>query len=1026
MTETCILPEFSEQQAAEAAKTLYNIEGEIKRLNGERDLNFLITSATGQVVFKIANSQENIAMLECQHALFSTIAKDNSEISAPKTILSLDGKPVESVISASGQKHYCRMVSFIAGRLLSEVNPQTANLLESLGETVGQVDKVLADFEHPAMQRPLLWNMNDAVEILERYKPLLKDEQKTDLINLFQNRFTNRVIPLSDKLRFGAIHNDGNDNNVIVEGAGAYDQRVKGIIDYGDMVYSWLAVDPAIAAAYAMLDTPQPLDAAASVIKGYHRKFPLSEVEISVLFDLMCMRLCMSVCICAEQQYQQPGNQYLRISEQAAWSLLAQLQFISSDFAHYLLRDSCGYPPVPTTARVVSWLQSNCEQFESVVACDLRTDPLLILDFSVGSPQMPNPAETMTPARAAKHIFRAIEDAQCLAAIGKYDEYRLIYSGEDFIDATGNRRTLHLGIDIFMPAGSALYAPLAGTIYGAENNDAALDYGGTLILEHLINDEEGALKFYTLYGHLKPDSLAHHAIGDTVQPAQKIAELGDIHENGNWPPHVHFQIVIDMLEKTNTFAGVGSHAQRNVWLDLCPDGNIILGIPGIQAAQLNQPANNPDRLAEKILSSRAQSLSQSLSLSYRQPIHLARGSMQYLYDYSGRKYLDAINNVAHVGHCHPKVVAAEQQQSGVLNTNTRYLYSQLEKYSERLLAKFPQPLNVCFLVNSGSEANDLALRLARSHTRRKDLLILDHAYHGNLASLIDISPYKHNGIGGAGAPGHIHTAMMPDRYRCPYSSEANAVLEYLDSVKDALQAAERQSGAAAFIAESMPGCGGQIVLPEGYLAAVYEQVRDFGGLCIADEVQVGFGRVGSHFWAFQCHDVVPDIVTLGKPMGNGHPMAAVVTTREIADGQTEGMEYFSTFGGNPVSCAIGDAVLDVIEQTQLQQNALTVGTQLLLQLNVLKENYPLIGDVRGAGLFIGIELVNDHESLHPAAEQADYIVERMKQEGVLISADGPLRNVLKIKPPLCFSAENVDQFSATLTRILQEDFAQPE
>ncbi len=1023
MTTTCLLPEFSDQQAADAAKSLYNIDGPIKRLDGERDLNFLIESGDGQVVFKIANSQENAAMLECQHDLFSTMAQADGEIAVPKTIQSVNGNPVESVISASGEKHFCRTVRFIAGRLMSAVNPQTAELLESLGETVGEIDIVLADFKHQAIERPLLWNMTDAVEILERYKPLLGDDNKTALINFFQNRFTNRVMPVADRLRFGAIHNDANDNNVIVEGSGPWNQRVKGIIDYGDMVYSWIAVDVAVASAYAMLDKPHPLDAAASVIKGYHRKFPLTEIEISVLFDLMCMRLCLSVCICAEQKSRSPDNKYLRINEQSAWATLAQLQLISADFAHYLFRDSCGYAPVSTTARVVSWLRSNTEQFKSIVKFDLRAEPLLILDFSVGSAQMPNPGKTIDPRGAAKSIFRAIEDAQCVAAVGKYDEYRLIYSSEDFTDTTGHRRTLHLGIDIFMPAESAIYAPLAGKVYGLENNDACLNYGGTLILEHLADDANGVLKFYTLYGHLKPASLAHHTIGDAVEPAQKIAELGDIHENGNWPPHVHFQIVTDMLGQTDTFVGVGSHAHRNIWLNLCPDANIILGIPDIPDRRLNPQVNDPDKLAESILSSRAQSLSASLSLSYRQPIHLARGSMQYLYDYTGRRYLDAINNVSHVGHCHPKVVEAERQQSGVLNTNTRYLYSQIEKYSERLLDTFPDPLRVCFLVNSGSEANDLALRLARNYTHRKDIVILDHAYHGSLASLIDISPYKHNGPGGAGRPGHIHVAMMPDCYRGPYSNETNAVLEYVDSVKDALQTAENRSGAAAFIAESMLGCGGQIVLPDGYLTAVYEHVRDFGGLCIADEVQVGFGRIGSHFWAFESHNVVPDIVTLGKPMGNGHPLAAVITTREIADGFNNGMEYFSTFGGNPVSCAIGDAVLDVIEHENLQQNALHVGTQLRVQLNALKENYSLIGDVRGLGLFIGIELVNDHESLDPAAEQADYIAERMKQEGVLISTDGPLHNVLKIKPPLCFTEENVNQFTATLEQVLKEDFA---
>ena len=250
------------------------------------------------------------------------------------------------------------------------------------------------------------------------------------------------------------------------------------------------------------------------------------------------------------------------------------------------------------------------------------------------------------------------------------------------------------------------------------------------------------------------------------------------------------------------------------------------------------------------------------------------------------------------------MVDAGIRQARLLSTNTRYLYSPITKYCERLLAKFPDSLSVCFLVNSGSEANDLALRLARHYTGRRDAVILDHAYHGNLASLIDISPYKHDGKGGSGRPEHIHKADIPDIYRNPASTE-----QYANSVKHCLQAAHQ--GAAAFICETVLGCGGQVVLPDGYLSKAYAHTRKAGALCIADEVQVGFGRVGTHFWAFETQDVIPDIVTLGKPIGNGHPLAAVITTRAIADAFNNGMEYFNTFGGNPVSCAIGLAVLDV-------------------------------------------------------------------------------------------------------------------
>jgi 4-aminobutyrate aminotransferase-like enzyme/Ser/Thr protein kinase RdoA (MazF antagonist) len=978
------------------------------------------------MVFKISNQDENKSLLECQDEVFQMLEGHNETMSAPRSIHSVNGNAIEAIESGAGVKHFCRMVTYIDGRLFSSVNPHTPELLVSLGQTIARIDLALCDFEHAAIERPLLWNMVDGVKVLNSYKSLIQDSGNLGLVNYYEKLFVERVLPVSDQLRFGVIHNDANDNNIVVEETGPWNQRVKGIIDFGDMVYSWIVVDAAVTAAYSMLGKSSPLEAAGLIIKGFNQQYPLTETEISVLFELICMRLCMSVCICAHQQSEQPENHYLRISEKPAWQVLKILRQVSPDFAHYIFRDLCNYEPVPKSARIVQWLQSNPTRFESIVEIDLSSDPLHVLDTGVASPDLPNPAVPFDPHLASRQIFRQVEDNGCVAAIGKYDEYRLIYSSDDFVDQTGHRRTLHLGIDIFIAAGSVVKAPLAGKVFGVANNNAPLDYGGTLILEHEFQDaaSDGAktIKFYTLYGHLSPDSLRRHEPGVPIAAGQVIAAIGDIHENGYWVPHVHFEIITDMLGCTDTFVGVGSHEHRNVWLSLCPDPNVILGIPE-SASWTNQ--EDPDSLCESIMHGRARSLGPSLSLSYRQPIHMARGGMQYLYDTTGRKYLDAVNNVPHVGHCHPVVVAASSRQSRVLNTNTRYLYSVIDEYSERLLDKFPDPLNVCFLVNSGSEANDLALRLAGNYTDRKDFVIIDHAYHGNLSSLIDISPYKHNGAGGKGPPDNVHTVIMPDPYRDGYSDHLSVTEKYSGSVNEALHQAESRSGVAAFIAESILGCGGQVVLPEGYLQEVYARIRSSGGVCIADEVQVGFGRVGSHYWAFETQNIVPDIVTLGKPMGNGHPLAAVITTREIADAFNNGMEYFNTFGGNPVSCAIGNAVLDVIENEKLQQNALEVGTGFLDKLEQLKLAYPVIGDVRGLGLFIGIELVNDRHNKVPAAAQASYISERMKQKGILISTDGPMHNVLKIKPPICFSHENADQCIEALAQILQEDFAQP-
>lgn len=397
-----------------------------------------------------------------------------------------------------------------------------------------------------------------------------------------------------------------------------------------------------------------------------------------------------------------------------------------------------------------------------------------------------------------------------------------------------------------------------------------------------------------------------------------------------------------------------------------------------------------------LIEARRRLLGRNLSIAYDVPVKIVRGSMQYLYDEDGRQYLDAYNNVAHVGHCHPKVVQAGSEQMRTLNTNTRYLHDSIIAFAERLTATLPEPLNVCYFVNSGSEANELAIRLARAHTKARDMIVLDHAYHGNTTTLIDLSPYKHDGPGGHGPPSWVHKVPLPQ------AAETDA-----KQVSGAIDSTEKLCG---FIAESMPSVAGQIVLPQGYLNQVYELVRGAGGVCIADEVQTGYGRIGTHFWAFESYGVVPDIVVLGKPIGNGHPIGAVITTPAIAASFDNGMEFFSTFGGNTVSCAIGLAVLEVVKEDNLQPHALAVGEQLIEGLKQLQRDHEIIRDIRGSGMFLGVEL--------ESAKAAKRIVNEMRRKGILSGTDGPLHNVLKIRPPMPFSSTDATNFLTTLEAVL--------
>lgn len=428
----------------------------------------------------------------------------------------------------------------------------------------------------------------------------------------------------------------------------------------------------------------------------------------------------------------------------------------------------------------------------------------------------------------------------------------------------------------------------------------------------------------------------------------------------------------------------------------------------------------PARPVAELLRLRARHVNPTLSVAYREPLKIVRGEGAWLYDADGRGYLDMVNNVCHVGHCHPRVVAAGQRQMAELNTNTRYLHDNLVEYALRLAATLPEPLSVVFFTNSGSEANDLALRLAQAHTRARGAVVVDHAYHGNLASLIELSPYKFDGKGGAGKAAHVEVATMPDIYRGACRDARTAGDYYAGEVSAALaRQAASGLGTGVFLCESLLGCGGQIVLPQGYLAAAYAAVRAAGGLCLADEVQVGFGRAGDHYWAFEQQGVVPDIVTLGKPIANGHPMGAVVTTPQIAASFVSGMEYFNTFGGNPVSCAIALAVLDVIADEGLQQQAADVGEFLQDGLRALQAEHECLGDVRGCGLFIGAEIVSDRAARTPDRARARAIVEQLKARQILLSTDGPADNVLKIKPPLVFDRANASEFLDKLAAVLR-------
>ncbi len=1004
------------EEALTILTDIYDKQGSLYELPSERDRNFLLNSSDGHTfILKIANQYESLETLEAQNAAMSHIALRYKNALCPEPIPSKTGTLITTFTDKNGCSYYVRLLTFLHGNTFAKTSPHDNLLLHSYGVFIGQISSSLASFDHISTHKEFYWDLKNAVDVISLRSVEIKDTERRDLVDFFLHQYQTIVLPNITNLRSSVIHNDFNDYNVIVQHENFKSSPNFGLLDFGDMVYSCTIFEVAIAIAYAILGKNDPLSTAVQILKGYHSQFPVEEEELDVLFTLICSRLAISVCISAYQQILRPDDEYLRISEKPAWSALQKLRTIHPSFAKYAFRSACGLESCSEGTSVSNWLFKNQSKMHPVLSTPFNSLPHKVIDLSVGSTDFPNFDDLMSNNRFTFLIEEKMKESNVKVAIGRYNEPRLFYTKPEFKYKGNERReyrTIHLGIDVFSTPDTPIFAPYQGVVHSFQNNESMLDYGPTIILEHQI---EPNIKFYTLYGHLNPKSLTKLEIGANIDKGTQIGSIGNLKINGGWAPHLHFQIMADILDYSGTFPGVIYEKNREVWLSICPDPNLILQIP-----QKSFPQEFLSK--SEIIQIRSDHIGKSLSISYDNPLKIVRGYMQYLYDETGRKFLDAVNNVPHVGHCHPRVNKALQNQLWVLNTNTRYLHDNLVRYAERLCTTLPDPLSVCFFVSSGSEANELALRLAKNYTEKKDFIVLDGAYHGNTDALIDISPYKHNGPGGKGTPDYVHKVDLPDTFRGKFRGfNVENGERYAQDVRDLLQELKtNKRTVAAFICESLLGCGGQIVLPPGYLKHVFHHVRQSGAVCIIDEVQVGFGRVGTHFWGFETQDVVPDIVTMGKPIGNGHPLAAVVTTPDIASSFCNGMEFFSTFGGNPVACAVGMAVLDVIEEESLQENALRVGSYLKQELENLKNKFPLIGDVRGLGLFIGVEIIQDQEFLLPAPDHASYIVNRMKEKGILISTDGPDHNVLKIKPPMVFTKENAFHLVTTLEKILCE------
>jgi 4-aminobutyrate aminotransferase-like enzyme/Ser/Thr protein kinase RdoA (MazF antagonist) len=992
--------QISLSQATNIASRLYGIKGMVDFLPGEIDFNFKVTDNNNTYILKISRPGTDLKYLTFQDELLWHLEKSNPNFEYPKTHTDTNGRRVLEFIDENENIRKVRLIKWIEGPLYSNYSPKCDSLRYTLGYKSGQITAALIDFNHDFSKRSLDWDIANGLWV-EKYLHLFDPDEK-DIISYFLEKFKS-IKSIYSTLRKSTIHNDANDNNIVVS-----ENEVKAIIDYGDAIFSQIINDLSVTMAYACMEFDQPLLAALPIVKGYNAAFPLQENELRVLYTTTAIRLIISVTKSAINKKAEPENLYLQISEKPAWDLLRKWISINDNLAQYAFRSACGFEPCPSNLLFQEYARSTQWDVYNLIP-EAKSLKIESLDLSVSSKFVGNFSEYTQTDRLYNRITQRYSHDKTLL-VGGYGEARPVYTTDAFKVKSNEgfeHRTIHLGVDFWQEAGLAIHSVEDGEIIGLYDNCLPKDYGPTIILKHQLHN----LTFFTLYGHLTKESLQNKTVGQTVKKDEKIAEIGSELENGGWAPHLHFQIILDMLGQQTDFYGVSAPTLWPIFKSICPDPNLLF-----KAAELN---GKPIADSEGQINFRKKHLGKSLSLSYQKPLKIVRGQMQFLIDDLGQKYLDTVNNVAHVGHEHPKVVNAGKSQMGVLNTNTRYLHDEILTFAEALLSTFPAELSVVHFVNSGSEANELAMRMAKAFSGQKDMIALEIGYHGNTQACIDVSSYKFDGKGGSGCPEHTHIVPLPDAFRGLYQG-IGAGSKYAKHVKGLIENLKSNGrGVAGIIAESIVSCGGQVDLPEGFLKEAFDYVREAGGVCISDEVQTGFGRVGKEFWGFQLHGVIPDIVTMGKPIGNGHPLAAVVCTRQVADAFANGMEYFNTFGGNPVSCAIGLEVLKTIKEDNLQQNAFEVGAFLKSQLKGLQEIFPILADIRGEGLFLGIELCDIYKN--PLAYQTNYLANRMKDFKILMSIDGPQHNVLKIKPPMCFSKSDADYLIEVMKIVLAEN-----
>lgn len=958
-------PQVTEAQAEDLLSTHYGVTGRAESLGSQQDKNFIVRADDGDVlgVLKIANPAFTGTELAAQDEATALIERAEPALRIAVPVVNRNGDTCTAVDGLLDRTAYVRLLRFLRGGTLLDAGYLSPAAVGGLGDIAGRVSRALAGFEHPGLDRILQWDLRYGADVVTALGGHVDDPSRRALVEQAARDAWTRIEKLADELPCQAVHLDLTDANVVVSHAADGSARPDGVIDFGDLTTSWAVSELAITASSVLGHPGADSTSIVPAVRAFHAVRPLSPAEVDALWPLLVLRTAVLIVSGAQQAAIDPENDYVTEHADGEWRMFEQAVSVPQDVMTALLRAELGMavPPVQPAGTLV-------------MGIDPRS--VVTLGLSVTSDVYD---DAFTPGGWLRD---GVEDAAARAAVDDGAALVVTRFGEPRLSHTP--RLSHRSADV-VPTGIG--------VWPAETVGLVAPWDGEV--EHV----DGAAV-------LRGDDFALWLTGMASAPVGPVtagAPLGEA-VGGRW-----CEAAVQPAGAPRAPALVRPELARG-WLALTRDPRPLLGLAALES----------DAVDGDLMVRRDRSFAPVQEHYYRRPPRIERGWRHYLMSTSGRCYLDMVNNVTVLGHAHPRVADAAARQLRKLNTNSRFNYEAVVEFSERLAATLPDPLDTVFLVNSGSEASDLAMRLALAATGRRDVVAVREAYHGWTYATDAVSTSTaDNPNAVATRPDWVHTVDSPNSFRGTYRGED--VSRYAaDAVARIEELVAEGRPPAAFICEAVYGNAGGMALPDQYLEQVYAALRAAGGLAIADEVQVGYGRLGHWFWGFQQQGVVPDIVSMAKSTGNGSPLGAVVTSRAVAEAFRSQGYFFSSTGGSPMSCAIGISVLDVLRDEGLQQNAVDVGAHLKARLQELQTRHPIIGTVHGIGLYLGVEMIRDPDTLAPAKEETAAICERMLELGVIIQPTGDHSNILKTKPPLCIDVESADFYVDTLDRVLTE------